>query len=782
MTLARFMLPIATAIVALTAVAEGAPRYGRDIRPILSDKCFHCHGPDAQTREAGVRLDVPHEIDLGEVVLRIESDEEGYRMPPLESHKAITAEQAASIKAWIDDGAPYEQHWSFQPLVVQEIPEGDDAWASTPIDQFVASRHRAEGLCPSPKADRRTLIRRVTLDLTGLPPNPKEVAGFVHDDAPGAYARLVDRLLASDRYGEHMARYWLDLVRYADTNGLHHDHYRQMAPYRDWVIRAFNEDLPYEDFVSWQLAGDLYDHPTTDQLIASGFNRLHLVIDVGTALPEESFNRNVIDRVSAFGTAMLGLTLECAVCHDHKYDPISQKDFYQLYGFFNNLDGESETGHRKGSDFLRGLHSPYLELPNRSQQAEIERLTGEIEASRAEIDASQPVSKVADAAPVVPDRLRGRIESLQDELASVRRGVPAALIMKERVKQRPAHVLIRGAYDQPGERVERGTPSFLPELKATGGLKTRRDLAEWLVDPTHPLTARVAVNRFWQQFMGVGLVKTSEDFGAQGDPPSHPELLDYLATRFVEYGWRVKSLVREIVLSQTYRQTSHTTPSAYRNDPENRLLSRGSRFRLDAEVIRDQALALAGLLSFRNDGASVMPPQPAGLWETVTMPTSYPRVYKADRGERAHRRSLYTFWRRSIPPPQFSIFDAPTREGCIARRERTNTPLQALVLMNEPQQIEAALAMAAAVLADPTMDDAQRLDRLVERVTARKIGRHELAKLRDSLVSFRTLYRNDPDAARAFVGGDGSTDAGEQAAWALIAHSLLNLDETRSRP
>ncbi|MEM9646433.1 MAG: DUF1549 domain-containing protein, partial [Planctomycetota bacterium] len=542
--------------------------FNQDVRPILSDNCVFCHGPDAEDRQADVRLDVPDEVDLDEVLDRISQSDPDLVMPPPESHKQLSDSQIDTLKRWIREGAVYEQHWAFQPVSDPDIPgelEVDGGGHS--IDRFVQRRLREvsseESSSPtsrrsnSPRADRRTLIRRVTMDLTGLPPTRAEIAAFLADESPSAFADLVDRLLERPAYGEHMARFWLDLVRFADTNGLHHDHYREMTPYRDWVIRSFNGNMPFDRFVVDQIAGDLHPSPSVDQRIASGFNRLHLIIDRGTALPEESFMRNVVDRVSSVGTAFLGLTLECAVCHDHKYDPITQRDFYQLYAFFNNFDGGPETGGRKGTDFRRGLQEPYLELPSPDQRRirkGLEREIADLSKELKELDAKIKRQKIADeTAANVSGKANGSgkdetvaardadahataVTAADDEakLVEIRKTlskrlsqksaardqllerIPAALVMKERDEIRPAYIMERGNYDQPGEEVRRSTPGFLPPLAVSGGDPSRMDLANWLTGRSQPLTARVAVNRFWQQLFGVGIVKTSEDFGAQG--------------------------------------------------------------------------------------------------------------------------------------------------------------------------------------------------------------------------------------------------------------------------
>ena len=810
------------------ASASDQVRFNKDVRPILSNKCFQCHGPDEPARKAKLRLDQtggeqgayrihkgsqaikPGDLEGSELWYRITTEDADDQMPPPDSHvDALTADERGIIRQWILEGAGYEDFWAFVPPRDIGVPEsGGQAWSDQTIDRFVLARLEDQGLAPSERADRRTLIRRVSFDLTGLPPTPEEIHRFLDDQSDQAYENLVDRFLAKPQYGEHMAKYWLDLVRFADTNGMHHDHYRDMTPYRDWVIRSFNQNLSFDQFVVDQIAGDLHPEPTTDQLVASGFNRLHLIIDRGTALPEESFTKNVIDRVSSVGTAFMGLTLQCAVCHDHKFDPITQRDFYQLFAFFNNFDGDPETGGRGGLDFRRGLQAPFIELPSDEQKAALAEIESGLEGlktqlaeqkDRAAMEIRSDAERAAQLREKIQQSLRhleeertqadkraeGAIQQMDDgpekaamekrrslvedyaskkkqkleellaleeehssqlkktleeqhalaekrlleqkrDLESQRDNVilatPAALVMKEKADPRPAHILVRGAYDQLGELVERGTPSFLPPLEVEGRQKTRMDLAKWLVAPSNPLTARVAVNRFWQQFFGVGLVKTSEDFGAQGEWPSHPDLLDHLTIRFVESGWDVKSLVRSIVLSETYQQSSKAPREQFINDPRNRLLARGSRFRLDSEMIRDQVLATTGLLNPEMYGKSVKPPQPEGLWKIVAMPSSYPREYKPDTGDQIYRRSIYTFWKRGLPPPQMTIFDAPNRDACIARRERTNTPLQALLLMNEEQYFAAARHFASQLIASKEHGDtSSRLTHAYETITSRQL-------------------------------------------------------------
>jgi len=778
--------------------------FGADVKPILSNHCFYCHGPDRKHREAGLRLDIADEAEWDEVMDRITSEDESDLMPPPHANKPLNAQQIETIRKWIDQGASYESHWAFvKPLVVDAPEVEKNDWSQLPLDRFVLAKLRDKKLAPNDAADRRTLIRRVTLDLTGLPPSPEEIRKFLAENGDDAYEKLVDRLLARPQYGEHMAKYWLDLVRFADTNGLHHDHFRQMTPYRDWVIRAFNDNLGFDEFITDQIAGDLHAEPSTDQLIASGFNRLHLIIDRGTALPEESFNRNVVDRVTAVGTAFMGLTVQCAQCHDHKYDPIRQKDFYQLYAFFNNFDGGPETGGRNGNDFQRGLQQPYINLPNDAQKASLQKLETEIESLDKTIrekqrqlkknaDSESPNADLRQSIEIQLKDLTARLEKTRNQRNSILLDVPAALVMKEHSVPRTAHIHVRGAYDQLGEVVQRDTPKFLPPMKQTSDPKSRMDLARWLVDGENPLTSRVAVNRFWQQFFGVGIVKTSEDFGAQGEVPTHAELLDYLAIRFVRSGWDVKKLVRTIVLSKTYRQSSKASIEDYRSDPENRWLSRGSRFRMDAEMLRDQILAVSGLLNRKMYGKSVKPPQPKGLWEIVAMPSSYPRVYQPDKGDSIYRRSVYTFWKRALPPPQMTIFDAPTRESCIARRERTNTPLQALLLMNETQFFEAAMCFADRLIDRKDLSDSKKIEYAWERITGQEIDHVKTQLLESALAQFRAEYQADVTSAeqmfsrtnvlpKADLSKMSSKDRIELASWTMLVHSMFNLDQTKTR-
>ena len=802
---------VAFVVLALPVIcmAEQTVRFNRDVRPILSDRCFQCHGPGEEDREADLRLDQrdgpqgayrtidgtqaikPGSLADSTLWERITSEDDDVMPPPDSSKPGLTADEKEIIKRWIEEGAEFTDFWAFIPPHMPELPTIENArWNQHPIDRFVARRLQEEGLTPNPPADRRTLIRRISLDLTGLPPTREEIRAFLADSSADAYERLVDRMLAKPQYGEHMTKYWLDLVRFADTNGIHHDHYREMTPYRDWVIRAFNGNLPYDQFATYQLAGDLYPDPTDDQLIASGFNRLHLIIDRGTALPEESFNRNVVDRVTAVGTAFMGMTVQCCVCHDHKYDPMTMKDFYQLFAFFNNLDGDPETGGRQGSDFERGLQPPYVRLASAEQRvrlAELDRQVGEVKTQVQQMEqrvsnAHEETQKQALNAEL--EEAKQALKAAETEKQTFEAGIPVAMVMQEKAERRAAHILIRGAYDNPGEQVARDTPAFLPPMKNGDGEKDRMDLAEWFVSAENPLTARVAVNRFWQQLFGVGIVKTAEDFGAQGDWPSHPELLDYLAVSFTNSGWDVKALMKQIVMSETYQQKSESTPGRIKSDPENRLLARGARFRLDSEVIRDQILATSGLLSDELYGKSVKPPQPKGLWESVSMPSSYPRIYEPDTGKKIYRRSVYTFWKRGMPPPQMTILNAPSREACIARRERTNTPLQALMLMNEPEFLKAARHLAHETIADRTLSPADRLAAVYETITSKLPDAVESESFLKMVEDVEAIYRDNVTLADQLCEGiqlhEGVSTV-ELASWTMLVSTIYNLDITKTR-
>ncbi len=777
--------------------------FNRDIRPILSNKCFACHGPDEHDRKSKLRLDrsdgsdgayrekdgttalKPGSLEKSELWHRVITDDVDEIMPPPKAKKKpLTKEEQALIREWIESGAIYEKFWAFESPKKFDFPKlKEQGWSSNPIDLFVIKKMKSLRMSPSEEADKRTLIRRLSFDLTGLPPSRAELRKFATDDRPEAYEEMVDRLLSKDQYGEHSARYWLDLVRFADTNGMHKDYYRNFIAYRDWVIRAFNENLGYDNFVRYQLAGDLFSEPSTDQLIASGFNRLHLIIDVGTALPEESFFKNVTDRVTAVGTAFMGMTVHCASCHDHKYDPLTQKDYYSLFAFFNNIEAKPET--ERG--LKNGIQPPFVAVLSSDQQERLKELNSQIVEIQKKAEAIKKIEAV-EKDPVKKKSLTGELteldseqNKLKKESEQINRTLPLAMVMKERNEVRPTHIMKRGQYDDPGELVSRNTPEFLFPMKKIGEVASRMDLANWFVDSANPLTARVAVNRFWQQLFGVGLVKTAEDLGVQGEIPSHPELLDYLAVLFVESGWDIKALMKEMVMSKTYRQSSLMTAEKLASDPENRFLARGSRYRMDAEMIRDQILFNSGMLSNTMYGKSVKPPQPDGLWKSVTM---IGERFKADSGESIRRRSLYTYWKRGMPPPQMTILNAPIRDACVARRERTNTPSQALLLLNESEYLKSARNLALIVLTPKNANLAQRIAFAFETVTSKLPDQKEQVMLSDLLKSLQSSYNSQPALADALCEGvqvQGADQKAELAAWTILVNALYNLDITKTR-
>ena len=1043
------------------SLPEGIVDYARDIRPVLSDTCFSCHGPDPESREAELRLDtldgalgetssgltavLPGDLDQSEVWQRISSTDQALVMPPIDSGKALTKHQIELIRLWIEQGAPWKEHWAFVKPIQSAPPSvSNSSWPKNIIDHFILAKLDELGWHSSPEADKETLIRRVSFDLTGLPPTIEEVKDFLADDSSTAYRRLVDRLLESPAYGEHMARYWLDAARYGDTHGMHFDNYREMWLYRDWVVRSFNENLPYDEFIVQQLAGDLLSNPTIDQQVATGFCRCHVTTNEGGSIEEEVYVRNVVDRVSTTGTALLGLSLGCAVCHDHKFDPVSQKDFYQLFAFFNSLDGPALDGNVKDP-------APVVHVPEEDQAAllqglhdEIQELQSQIDSQRKQVDAgygdwlaerqrSQTASlagsqldmeeglllhanldedrerrianqadpgmsgytkgspqsvegiigkgfklvshsyldfgNVCDFQDDVPfsygawvktkpnlngaiiakidvsDFYKGYDLSVNDDILSARltrrrsgysikvstkpgsikpdrwhhvfvtydgsklakglliyvngerqqldilsdslkhkggirnkkpllvgrrdtetefaggsvdevcvydrrlsdtevralylvgqlgktiRGVnkivsaeenkllrelyliwqdkaylqlanrqaklfdslrieesaiPTTLVFRERREPREAFVLNRGKYDQRGERVARRTPDWLPAMKDHLS-KDRLGLAHWMTSDEHPLTSRVAVNRFWQQVFGTGLVETSDDFGSQGTPPSHPELLDWLAVEFRKSGWDVKSLMRTMVMSRTYRQSSQTSPILIQQDPKNKFLARGPRFRLDAEMLRDQALAVSGLLVRRLGGPSVKPPQPRGLWHAVGFTNSNTASFVSDtEPEKIYRRSLYTFHKRTSPPPSMSTFDAPSRESSCVRRERTNTPLQALVLLNDPQYFDAARALAERGMREIDGSNEARAAHLYRLATSRQANEESVAELVQLFEDQLAEYQIGDGAAEKTasvtpVKDNDGLNPSELAAWTIVSNLLLNLDEVVSK-
>jgi hypothetical protein len=790
--LVRALGPIAAAFCLLPSLgsmaAEDRVLFNRDIRPILAENCFPCHGPDSAARKAGLRLDrrevavkigaiVPGKTDESELVSRVFSGDPAERMPPPASHKQLTAAQKDLLRRWIAAGAEYQPHWALiAPVRPQPPPVTNPAWGRNPIDAFVLSALQQRGLQPAPEADRRTLARRLSLDLTGLPPAPAEVEAFVKDPSPAAYENLVDRLLASPRWGEHRGRYWLDAARYADTHGIHFDNYREMWSYRDWVIEAFNRDLPFDRFTIEQLAGDLLPDATPEQRVASGFNRCNITTNEGGAIAEEYLVLYARDRTETTARVWLGLTAGCAVCHDHKFDPLTQKEFYQMSAFFNNTTQGAMDGNVKDTP-------PVLFLPAPADRRRWPALAKELADAKRQVEERK--KKPGGDLDKSYQELTARVAALEKEEAAAKARGTAAHVMQERNEPARAFLLYRGEYDKRREPLTAETPALLPPMPADLP-KDRLGFARWLLRPEQPLTARVAVNRFWQEVFGAGLVRTAEDFGVNGELPSHPELLDWLAVEFRESGWDVKKLFRLLVTSAAYRQAAVATPEKLEKDPQNRLLSRGPRFRMDAEMVRDYALAAGGLLVAKIGGPSVKPYQPDGVWEAVAMMESNTRNYQRDHGESLYRRSMYTFWKRAAPPASMDIFNAPSRETCTVRRERTNTPLQALVTLNDPQFVEAARHLAESALREGGATAESRLDFAARRLLARSFRPEESTSVLATLGKLLDHYRAHPEQAKDLLAVgeakvDPAPDAATLAAWTMLMNQLLNLDEVLNK-
>lgn len=738
--------------------------FNRDVRPILSNTCFPCHGPDPATREAGLRLDrrddalatlesgsraiVPGDLDASELVFRIEADDDSIRMPPRSTGKPLTPDQIETLRAWVAQGASWEDHWSLVPPRRPEVPVvSTTGWARNPIDHFILARLEREGLRPAPEADALTLRRRLSLDLTGLPPGP--------GDGEPRFEDQVERLLASPRHGEHMASYWLDLVRFADTVGFHSDVDRAVAPYRDYVIRAFNANVPFDRFTIEQLAGDLLPAATDWQRVAAVYNMLVRSTEEGGAQPKEYLAKMAADRVRNVSSVWMGATMGCAECHDHKFDPYTTRDFYAMSAFFADIQQPGV-----------GTPKPTLFLPTPEQAAALAMLDARIADARA-------LGKAA------KDDLAALTTQRQALEAEVPRTIEA-LAGRPRVTR----VLHRGDWmDESGAVVAPAVPRGLGAIAASKARADRLDLARWLVDRDHPQTARVVVNRLWKRFFGAGLSATLDDLGSQGEWPTHPDLLDWLAVEFVDHGWDIKHMARLMVTSATYRQASFPREDLATVDPANRLLARQASFRSAAEVIRDSALYAAGLLDQRIGGASARPYQPDGYWRVLNFP---PRTYVPSTGVDQHRRGLYTHWQRTLPHPSLIAFDAPSREECTANRTISNTPQAALTLLNDPTYVEASRVLAERVLVESGPDDGSRIDFAWQIVLTRPPHAAERATLLRLLHKHRAEFQADRDAARALIAvgerpARASLDVAELAAWASVTRTILNLDEAITR-
>jgi len=723
------------------------------VKPILSDRCFTCHGPDGNARKENLRFDtkegafaalgkskdhfaiVPNDVENSTLINRIFSVDPEEIMPPPESNLTLTNYEKEILKKWIEQGAEWKEHWSFLPVKNSEVPAVSEGNINNPIDNFVLAKLNAQNLKSMGMATKAQLIRRVTFALTGLPPTLVEIDNFEKDASPKAYEKVVDRLLQTDAYAETMATNWLDLARYADSHGYQDDLERIMFPWRDWVIHAFKKNMPYDQFVTWQLAGDLLPNPTREQIIATAFNRNHKITQEGGVIPEEYRVEYVSDRTQTFGTAFLGLTFECAKCHDHKYDAIKQKDYFSLFSFFNNVPEQ-------------GLIEPYGAIPKPY-----------IKITQKEIEETLTFINNLDTLKEIP-----------------------LMVMEEMPKKRQAYILNRGAYDKPTIPVNPEMPSSILAFDEKFS-KDRLGLSNWLFSKNNPLTARVTVNRLWQQCFGKGIVATPDDFGNQGSLPTHPELLDWLATELMDNNWDLKASLKTMVMSATYQQSSKVTEELLEIDPENNFLARVSRERLSAEMIRDHALATSGLLDKTVGGPSVKPYQPDGLWaETVGGGGGSLAKYIQDKGSKIYRRSIYTFWKRTVPPPSMMTFDSSTRDVCAVRRSTTSTPLQALVMLNDPQIVEASRVLAYQCI-EKENGLGERIGMMFRLATSREINSDELNNLLTFFKEEKSKFEKSPKDAKALLQiGEypqrNLLEDPEMAAYTIIANVIFNLDET----
>ncbi|MCU0704101.1 MAG: PSD1 and planctomycete cytochrome C domain-containing protein [Fimbriiglobus sp.] len=763
------------------AASAADVQFNRDVRPILSDNCFACHGPDQNKVKGGLRLDVeksakaeaksgavavvPGDAKKSELLVRVLADGKDH-MPPAETGKSLTKEQVATLTKWIEQGAKWEDHWAFTPI--RANPDRKVGGANL-IDHFIAAKLKEKGLTPTGEADKVTLIRRITFDLTGLPPMPNEVDDFLKDATPAAYEKVVDRLLASPAYGERMAAFWLDIVRYADSVGYHGDQPVSVWPYRDWVVKSLNNNMKFDDFTRWQLGGDLMPNPTQEQKIAAGYNRLGMMSAEGGVQPKEYLAKYAAERVRAVGGGWLGLTTGCCECHDHKFDPLSLKDFYRLEAFFADIQ---ERGLYDGGNF--GTSMTIATPEQEKKLAELDAAAKQTQKAAAGLKGLAGVTATSPA-----DKAARDAKAARDGFAA---GLPATLITVA-VPPRPIRVLNRGNWmDDTGEVVEPGVPAVLPQPANTGKRLNRLDLADWLVGKDNPLTARVLANRLWKLFFGSGLARKMDDLGSQGEPPTHPELLDALAFELRET-WDLKRFVKGLVMSQTYRRSSMATAEQKEKDPLNLWLARQNRWRLDAEMVRDNALSVGGLLVNKLGGPPAKPYQPRGYWAFLNFPT---REWQNDTGDGLYRRTLYTHWQRQYLHPTLLAFDAPTREECTADRVRSNTPLQSLVLLNAPEFVEAARLFAERVIAEGGKSPEERIDfafRLALSRPAKPVEKETLAAL---LSKHREQYTADAKAAEdALKTGakpaNAKLDKAELAAWTSVTRAILNLHAVVTR-
>ncbi|MBS0031995.1 PSD1 and planctomycete cytochrome C domain-containing protein [Chitinophaga sp. 22321] len=734
--------------------------YNFNIRPILSDKCYACHGPDANKREAGLRLDiadsaykalkespglhalVPGNPMASAVYQRISTKDTAMRMPPPSSNMALTAYEIKLIEKWIKQGAQYKPHWAFVAPVVPALPKvNNEQWPHNEIDRFVLAHMETKGLEPNPVADHERLLKRLCFDLTGLPPSPERMDRFAKDTSEQGYERMVDELLADTAYGEKMAIHWMDVARYADSHGYQDDNYRSMWPWRDWVIHAFNENLSYKEFITWQLAGDMMPNATREQLLASGYNRNHKITEEGGVIDEEYRIEYVTDRTNAFGKSLLGITIECAHCHDHKYDPFSQKEYYELFAFFNNVKEVGLQSTVGGPETY--AKTPYMEITKEDLKGVLNFIN------------KQDTNKLI------------------------------VSVMGERDTTRKTYILGRGNYDNPTLEVTPETPHSVLPFDTKQYPANRLGLAGWLFDKRNPLTARVFVNQQWQEIFGRGIVKSTGDFGMQGDLPTNPQLLDWLATDFEQHGWNIKRLMKQMVMSATYRQSAVVSKEKLKADPENIYLSRGPRFRLPAELVRDLVLQSSGLLVHTVGGPSVKPYQPKGLWEMATSGRGSLATYRQDHGESLYRRGLYTFIKRTVPPPSMMIFDASNRDQCEVKRANTNTPLQALIMLNDPTVLEASRVLASRLLQKDN-NSTRNIEQAFRLIVCRKPQQQEVARLQKYYDQQQQLYKQQPaNAVKLLQHGEYPMAANlDNASWAAMMQvitTIYNLEETLSK-
>jgi len=731
--------------------------YNFNIRPILSDKCYKCHGPDAAHREAHLRLDiadsayaaltvtkgayaiVPGKPEQSELLKRITSSDITFMMPPPDAHLGMLSDYEKKLfRKWIEQGAKYEKHWAFTVPVKAPLPQvSDKSWPKNEIDYFTLQRMDQEGLLPNGQADKERLLKRASLDITGLPPSLELMDEFLADNSENAYEKVVDRLMATDQYGEKMALHWLDVARYADSYGYQDDNIRTQWPWRDWVIHAFNKNMPYDQFITWQIAGDMLPKATKEQILATGFFRNHKYTEEGGVVPEEYRIEYLIDKTKTYGKGILGVTIECAQCHDHKYDPFKQKDYYSLLAFFNNT---KEIGYEGDISISKPAKMPVLYIDSNDRKNILSFI---------------------------------RQKDTNTLMVSV---------MGELDTPRKTYLLSRGRYDAPSVEVQPNALPAVMKFDTTQFPRNRLGLAQWTVSKNNPLTARVFVNQIWQEFFGKGIVKSAGDFGMQGDLPTHPELLDWLAADFMEHGWDIKRLVKQILMSATYRQSAKTTPEKISKDPENTYLSRGPRNRLQAEFIRDLVLSSSGLLVKTIGGPSVKPYQPQGLWENATSGRGVLATYIQDHGDSLYRRGIYTFIKLTVPPASMVMFDASNRDQCEVRRLKTNTPLQALIMMNDPTVLEASRVLAEKLSAEPNaLSD--KITKAFRLIVCRKPSDKELKALQDYYNDqLEEFIQKKLDAGKTIAIGEyvvsKNIDVNAAAALTKVINVIYNLEET----